>query len=67
MADDIKKIDVEAEEVKPTPKGKKFMVLTTKRIGSKKDGSPKEHYVKGTEIKVSGKKKIERLKSLNII
>lgn len=52
---------------KASKKGKEFIVLSSKNIGSNKDGTPKEVYVKGTTIRLSDNKKIESLKSLKII
>ena len=63
-----KKVKAEStEKSAPVKKGKKFLVKTSKRIGSNKDGSAKETYVKGKYVYLSDRKKIETLQSLNII
>lgn len=48
-------------------KAQEFVVKKTFRLGSNKDGSPKEHYVKGKTVSLSDKKKIQQLQNLKVI
>ena len=66
MADDIKDLDVQEEVAKPK-KGRQFVAKRTINIGSNKDGSPRESYVKGKSYRFTNSKKIERYQALNII